>query len=281
MSGDDRVAAVMGWPVAHSRSPLMHRYWLRHYGIAGDYVKLPVRAENLGAALRALPALGIVGANLTLPHKEAALAIVDDATHVARAIGAANTITVRPDGSLLADNSDAFGFIENLHAAALDWHPGTAPATVLGAGGAARAVVAALLDHGVPEVRLLNRNLARAEALRVALGGRMIRVLPWEKRTKALAGAGLLVNATSLGMAGASPLDLPLDRLPIDAIVDDIVYVPLETPLLAEARRRGHVAVDGLGMLLHQGRPGFALWFGTMPEVTAELRAIMEASLAP
>jgi shikimate dehydrogenase len=274
-----RVAAVLGWPVAHSRSPVMHRHWLRQYAIPGDYVKLPVRPENLAAALRALPALGLVGANLTLPHKAMALALVDEATPRARRIGAVNTVVVRPDGTLLGDNSDVFGFIESLRAAAPGWRAAAGPVTVLGAGGAARAVAAALIDEGVPELRLVNRGLARAEALAVALGG-PIRILPWPERAAALAGARLVVNATSLGMAGAAPLDLALDDLPRDAVVSDIVYVPLETPLLKAARARGHVAVDGLGMLLHQGRPGFAAWFGTMPEVTAALRALMEAALA-
>ena len=275
-----RVAAVMGWPVAHSRSPLMHRHWLAHYGIDGDYVKLPVRPEDLAAALRALPALGIAGCNLTLPHKAAALAAVDEVSPQARRIGAVNSVTVGSGGRLIGDNSDAFGFIENLHLEAPQWRPAAGPATVLGAGGAARAVVAALLDAGVPELRLVNRDPTRAEALAADFGDR-IRVRSWDGRAEALAQSRLLVNATSLGMAGAPPLDLALDALAADAVVDDIVYVPLETPLLRAARARGNTTVDGLGMLLHQGRPGFAAWFGVMPEVTPELRALMAASLVP
>jgi shikimate dehydrogenase len=277
MSGDYRVAAVMGWPVAHSRSPIMHRYWLGRYGIGGDYVKLPVQPANLATALRALPALGIVGCNLTLPHKEAALAVVDDKTPAVRQIGAANTIIVRSDGSLLADNSDSFGFMANLRTLLPAWHA-SGPVVVLGAGGAARAVVAALVEEGVAEIRLLNRSAARAETLACAFNGR-VRIRSWESRGEALGEASLVVNATSLGMAGAEPLDLSLDCLPREAVVYDLVYVPLETALLKAARARGNRTVDGLGMLLHQGRPGFAAWFGVMPEVTAELRAEMEASL--
>jgi shikimate dehydrogenase len=275
-----RVAAVLGWPVAHSRSPLMHRHWLGHYGIDGDYVKLPVRPEDLAAALRSLPALGIAGCNLTLPHKAAALASVDEVSPEARRIGAVNFVIVGADGRLLGDNSDAFGFIENLRHEAPEWRPASGPATVLGAGGAARAVVAALLDAGVPELRLVNRDATRAERLAADFGDR-VRVRSWDGRAAALVETRLLVNATSLGMAGAPPLDLTLDALTPGAVVDDIVYVPLETPLLRAARARGLTAVDGLGMLLHQGRPGFAAWFGVMPEVTPELRALMAASLVP
>jgi shikimate dehydrogenase len=279
MTGVYRLAGGLGWPVAHSRSPVMHRYWLERHGIAGDYVKLPVRPENLAAALHALPALGFAGCNLTLPHKESALTIVDEVDDQARMIGAVNTVTVRLDGTLRGGNSDAFGFIANLHAEVPDWRAAAAPAVVLGAGGAARAIVAALLADGVGELRLVNRHSARAETIAAAFG-EQVQIVPWERRAEALAGAGLLVNATSLGMAGAPPLELALDALPAAAVVNDIVYTPLETPLLAASRRRGNRAVDGLGMLLHQGRPGFAAWFGVSPEVTLELRARMIATLA-
>jgi shikimate dehydrogenase len=278
MSDAYRIAGVMGWPVAHSRSPVMHRYWLERHGLAGDYVKLPVTPENLARALRALPDLGFAGCNLTVPHKEAALGMIDVVDDQARAIGAVNTVFVAPNGILHGFNSDAFGFIENLKAGAPQWRAGSGPAMVLGAGGAARAVVAALLDHGVDEVRLLNRHRERAEQLALACDGR-VRVLDWDQRAAALAGAGLLVNTTSLGMTGMASLDLPLDALPPDAVVNDIVYTPLETPLLAAARARKNPAVDGLGMLLHQGRPGFAAWFGIRPEVTPELRTRMVATL--
>jgi shikimate dehydrogenase len=271
-------AGVMGWPVEHSRSPALHGFWLKHYGIAGEYVKLPVPPEGLRAALRALPEERFAGCNLTLPHKEAALAIIDHVDASARRIGAVNTIVVRSDGTLEGRNTDSFGFIENLRAGAAAWRGDRGPAVVLGAGGAARAVVAALSDAGAPEIRLINRHRARAESLAAALGG-TIRVLDWETRDRALAGAALLVNTTSLGMHGAPPLDLSLDALDPAAVVNDIVYVPLETPLLAAARRRGNTAVDGLGMLLHQARPAFAAWFGVMPEVMPDLRRAIEATL--
>jgi shikimate dehydrogenase len=280
MSGTYRLAAVMGWPVAHSRSPLLHRYWLERYGIAGDYVKLPVPPEKLSAALRALPALGFAGCNLTLPHKEQALTLIDEVEADARAVGAVNTVTVRPDGTLLGGNSDMFGFIANLKEGAPNWRAAAGPAVVLGAGGAARAVLAALIVAGVPQIRLANRHQERAAVLAKQFKGH-IDVLPWERRNQALSSAAMLVNATSLGMTGAPALDVSLDALPYDAVVNDIVYSPLETPLLAAARRRGNTAVDGLGMLLHQARPGFAAWFGVEPEVTPELRARVAATLAP
>jgi shikimate dehydrogenase len=278
MNREYRLAGVMGWPVAHSRSPVLHRFWLEQHGIAGDYVKLPVAPDRLERALRALKDLGLAGCNLTLPHKEPALRLVDAVSPAARAIGAVNTVTVRPDGSLYGDNSDAFGFIANLKAAAPDWLGAAGPVVVLGAGGAARAVVTALLDEGVPLLRLVNRNRDRAAALAEAAGG-PIEIVPWDRRAEALGDARLLVNTTSLGMSGALPLDLPLDALPAAALVNDIVYTPLETSLLQEARRRGHRTIDGLGMLMHQGRPGFAAWFGIEPRVTPALRARLEATL--
>lgn len=278
-SGAGRVAGIMGWPVAHSRSPALHGFWLEQHGIDGAYVPLPVRPENLAAALRALPVLGLAGCNLTLPHKQAALAIVDRIDPAARRIGAVNTIIVAPDGTLEGRNTDAFGFIENLRASRPGFSAKAGPAVVLGAGGGARAVAASLLDDGAPEIRLVNRNREHAAALAAALGG-PIRLVDWSEREPALAGAALLVHATSLGMAGQPPLDLALDALPPAATVCDIVYVPLETPLLAAARARGNPVVDGLGMLLHQGRPGFAAWFGVMPRVTPALREALIATLA-
>ena len=272
-------AGVMGWPVAHSRSPAVHGFWLRHYGIAGEYLLLPVSPERLEAALRALPGEGFAGCNLTLPLKERALALVDHADATAHRIGAVNTVIVASDGTLEGRNTDAFGFHANLAASLPEWRAAAGPAVVLGAGGAARAVVAALIDQGAPEIRLANRHRARAEALAEALGG-PITIRDWEEREAALEDAALLVNATSLGQSGQKPLLLALDRLPPAAVVNDIVYVPLETPLLAAARARGNPAVDGLGMLLHQARPGFAAWFGVMPEVTPELRQHVLASFA-
>ncbi|HTO84739.1 MAG TPA: shikimate dehydrogenase [Methylomirabilota bacterium] len=271
LSGRSRVAGIIGWPVTHSRSPRLHGFWLRRYGIDGAYVPLPVQPERFAEALRALPLLGFAGANVTVPHKEAALASVDRASREARHIGAVNTIVVAADGTLEGRNTDGFGFSENLRDALPGWSAVTGPAVLLGAGGAARAVAVALLDAGAPEVRLANRTAERAERLAADIGG-PIRVVGWDDRTAALADASLLVNTTTLGMAGQPPLDLPLDRLPPTAVVNDIIYAPLETALLAAARRRGNPVVDGLGMLLHQARPAFCAWFGVEPEVTPELR---------
>lgn len=276
-------AGVIGWPVAHSRSPKLHGYWLKQYGLQGRYDRLPVPPEGLAefiAALRAGWAEGFRGVNVTIPHKEAVMPFLDEIDPGARRIGAVNTITLRPDGSLHGRNTDAFGFIENLKSGAPGWKPRAAPAVVLGAGGSARAICIALLDEGVPGITLVNRSVDRAEALADSLsqlGGGPVSVANWAAAPLALEGAGLLVNTTSLGMAGQPALDLDLAPLPATAVVNDIVYVPLETGLLAQARERGHVTVDGLGMLLHQGRPGFESWFGVAPEVTPGLR---EAVLA-
>ncbi len=270
LSGKARLAGVMGWPVEHSLSPRLHGYWLEQHGIDGAYVPLAVAPADLPTALTALPALGFRGVNLTLPHKEQALDLCQEVDDLARRIGAANTIVVR-DGRLFGSNSEAFGFLANLKDGAPDWRAEAAPAVVLGAGGASRAVVVALADAGVPEVRLVNRTRERAEALATALGG-ALSVYDWDRREAALAEAGLLVNTTTLGMAGQPPLDLDLGALPVEAVVTDIVYTPLMTPLLQAARTRGNPLVDGLGMLLHQARPGFEAWFGVRPEVTPGLR---------
>jgi len=268
----------MGWPVAHSRSPRLHGYWLRTYGIDGAYVPLPVRPEQFAAALRALPMLGFAGVNVTVPHKEAALAAVDRSDPAARRIGAVNTIVVAADGTLDGRNSDGFGFTENLRAVVPGWSPKTGPAVIFGAGGAARAVAVALLDGGVPEIRIVNRTTDRAERLSKDIGG-PFRIYGWSDRAAALGDAALLVNATVLGMSGQPALDLSLDRLPTTAVVNDIVYSPLETALLAAAKAHGNRVVDGLGMLLHQARPGFAAWFGVEAKVTPELRRfVLEAT---
>jgi shikimate dehydrogenase len=271
LSGKARLAGVIGWPIAHSRSPRLHGYWLERYGIDGGYLPFAVRPERLAAALAGLPALGLRGINVTLPHKEAALGLCARVTEAARRIGAVNTIVVSEDGELEGSNTDAFGFLAHLAASLPGFRPEAGPAVLLGAGGAARAIAVALLDAGAPELRLVNRTRLRAEALAVALGPR-VRLLDWAERATALAGAALLVNSTTLGMTGQPALDLDLTALPRAAVVYDIVYVPLETPLLAAARARGHAVVDGLGMLLHQARPGFAAWFGREPEVDAALR---------
>lgn len=273
VSAKARVSGVLGWPIGHSLSPPLHGYWLERYRIDGAYLPLPVRPEKLGVALNGLVAAGFAGANVTIPHKEAALAAADEADPLAKRIGAANTLIFR-EGKILAINSDAFGFMENLRAAAPDWRAAAGPATVLGAGGAARAIIVALQDAGVPEIRVINRTTERADALAEDLGAGLV-VRPWEARAVALAEATLLVNTTSLGLAGQPALDLDLAQLPETAIVTDVVYRPLVTPLLIAAAARGHRVVDGLGMLLHQARPGFAAWFGREPEVTDALRAFL------
>ena len=271
LSGKAAVAGVMGWPVSHSRSPRLHGFWLEAYGIDGAYVPLAVRPERFETALRGLAALGMKGCNVTLPHKEATLALADHADEVARRIGAANTVVVREDGSLAVTNTDAFGFIENLEARAPGW-PSDRPAVLLGAGGASRAVIVALLDAGVPQIRIANRTRERAQALADTFGPAVLPVA-WEERAGALDGAGLLVNGTQLGMTGQPPLEMTLDRLGSDGVVYDLVYVPLQTDLLKAAAARHLRCVDGLGMLLHQARPGFAAWFGREPEVTGALYA--------
>ena len=275
LTGAARVAGIIGWPVAQSLSPRLHGFWLNHYGIDGAYVPLAVPPERVREALRALPALGFCGANITVPHKQAALAAADESDETARRIGAVNTLVVAPGGRLIGRNSDGIGFLENLRAGAPDWDAGAGPAVVLGAGGAARAVVVALLDAGAPEIRLVNRTLARAKALAEALGEPRVTVVNWGARAEALGGAGLLVNTTILGMAGQPALKLDLAALPATALVNDIVYTPLKTGLLAAALARGNRVVDGLGMLLHQARPGFAAWFGVEPEISEALREFM------
>jgi shikimate dehydrogenase len=273
-----QLAGIMGWPVTHSRSPLLHGYWIKELGLSGAYVHLPVRPERLADALRGLAALGFAGCNATIPHKEAALRLVDRVDPLARRIGAVNTIVVEPDGSLSGSNTDAFGFIECLREAAPNWHADAGPVTVMGAGGGARAVVASLAERGAKEIRVANRTFARAEALAADFGA-PVRSILWERRHDALEGTGLLVNTTSQGMSGQPPLDLSLDRLPKSALACDIVYFPLETPLLAAARKRGNPVVNGLGMLIHQARPAFKAWFGVLPDATPELRKLVEATI--
>ena len=278
LTGTTKLAGVMGWPVAHSRSPALHGFWLAEHRIDGAYLPLPVKPENLRRSLEALAMMGFAGCNLTIPHKEDALNIVDEIDETARRAGAINTVVVDKNNRLVGSNSDMFGFLEALRAAVPGWSGRTGPAVVLGAGGAARGVVAALIDDGATEIRLVNRTPARAQNLARELGGTIYGV-PWEERAAALAGAALLVNATSLGMEGQPALELPLDKLAPDAVVNDIVYVPLETPLVAAARARGNRAVDGLDMLLHQARPGFAAWFGVEPKVTPALRQALVTTL--
>lgn len=269
-------AGVMGWPVNHSRSPLLHGYWLKKYGISGSYEHIPSEPEKFETDLRALAAGGWRGMNVTIPHKEAALKLADEVTDRARAIGAANTIVVKDDGRISADNTDAFGFIENLKDGAGDaWNPSN-PALVLGAGGAARAVLYALLEANVPMIVLANRTKARAENLAAEFGPK-IQVVDFEKAETTLSEAGLIVNTTSLGMKGQPPLELDFSQVRSDAVATDIVYTPLMTPFLNQAEAAGLTIVDGLGMLMHQARPGFAAWFGVEPEVDTGLREVMLA----
>jgi len=270
------LAGVMGDPVMHSRSPKLHNYWLAKYGLAGAYVPLAITAGYLRAALRALPALGFSGCNLTIPHKEAALGLVDKVDSLARRIGAVNCVVVAADGSLEGQNHDAFGYIESVREAQPSWRADRGPIVVIGAGGGARALLVGLIDAGAREIRLVNRTPARAKSLARELGGPII-ALNWNEREAALGGAAMLINASNQGMVGEPALDLALDSLPVTALVSDIIYIPRETALLAAARKRGNPTVNGLGMLLHQARPAFHAWFGIMPEVTPELRATIHA----
>lgn len=271
------LAGVMGWPVAHTRSPAIHNHWIAHYGLKGAYVQLPVQPQNLEAAIRGLPALGFAGCNITVPHKVNAMQLMDTLHPAARRIAAINTVVVQADGSLLGVNNDGIGYIQSLRDAQPGWRGDAGPALVLGAGGAARAIVVGLLDEGVPEVRLCNRTQEKAQVLKDAFGDR-VTVIPWAERNSAMAGVRLLVNTTTQGMHGQPALDVVLDDLPAEALVSDAIYIPLETPLLAAARQRGHQTVNGLGMLLNQARPAFQAWFGVLPEITPALRAAVQAT---
>lgn len=274
MSDHSRIplAAVIGSPVAHSRSPALHGYWLKRYGLKGFYIPMDVAQADLDSVLRTLPKMGFVGANVTIPHKEAILNIADVITDRAALIGAANTLIFRKDGKIQADNTDGAGFIANLRQNAPKWVPSVGPAAVFGAGGAARAVLAALIEVGVPEIRLANRTRARAEALRSDFGAK-VHVYEWVQADAMIDGAATVVNTTSLGMTGKPDLLLPLGSLSPQAVVTDLVYTPLKTQFLIEAEERGATVVDGLGMLLHQAAPGFERWFGQRPEVDDLTRA--------
>ena len=271
------LTGVMGWPVAHTRSPAIHNHWIAQYGLKGAYVQLPVQPQNLEAAIRGLPALGFAGCNITVPHKVNAMQLMDTLHPAARRVAAINTVVVQADGSLLGMNNDGYGYIQSLRDAQPGWRGDAGPALVVGAGGAARAIVVALLDEGVPEVRLCNRTQEKAQALKDAFGDR-VTVVPWADRNSAMAGVRLLVNTTTQGMHGQPALDVALDDLPAEALVSDAIYIPLETPLLAAARQRGHQTVNGLGMLLNQARPAFQAWFGVQPELTPGLIAAVQAT---
>jgi shikimate dehydrogenase len=263
--------------VAHSRSPVIHNHWLTHHGLPGRYVLFPVAPEKLEAAVRGMAVLGLRGCNVTTPHKQAIFPLLDRVDDLARRIGAVNTVVVEKDGTLTGFNNDGNGFIQSLRDADPQWRPDSGPIMVLGAGGAARAVVASLVAQGAKEIRVANRTRDKAQEIADAVGA-AVKVLPWDERADALDGISLLANATSLGMAGKPPLDIQLDRLPKKALVGDLIYIPPETPLLAAAHARGNITVNGLGLLLNQARPAFNAWFGVMPEITPALRQAIAAT---
>lgn len=266
------LAGVIGSPIAHSKSPALHMHWLKTYNIKGFYIPMEVSQGDLADVIRVLPQMGFVGLNVTIPHKEAVLGLADLVTDRAALIGAANTLIFRSDGTVHADNTDGYGFIENLRQGAPGWDPAAGPAAVIGAGGASRAVVTALLEVGVSEIRLTNRTRNRADILKREFGAR-ITVVDWVKAGNMIEGAATVVNTTSLGMVGNPEFRIPLDALSPDALVTDLVYAPLETEFLKKAREMGCTTVDGLGMLLHQAVPGFERWFRHRPEVDENLRA--------
>ncbi len=276
-SNQFKLAGVMGMPVFQSRSPILHNYWIKKYNIKGAYGHFPVQVENVEAAVRGLSALGIAGCNITQPHKLMAMKMMDHLSPMAQRIGAINCIVVQPDGSLHGFNNDGFGYIQSLKDANPNWRADTGPIVVLGSGGAARAVVVSLVDEGAREIRLINRTRAKADEL-AAVAPHVVKTYAWEERHAALDGAAMLVNTTNQGMYGQPPLDIKLDALPKSAMVSDLIYIPLETPLLAAARERGHVTSNGLGMLLNQAIPAFEAWFGVRPEITEELRQAILAT---
>lgn len=281
ISGKARLAGVLGWPVGHSKSPLLHNYWFERYHVDGVYMPLAVAPDDLAAVVRVLPRMGFRGVNVTIPHKAVVLPLVDALDPLAAAIGAVNTVLIDEVGRTQGLNTDGIGFLAHLSAAVPGWRERVRRVVLIGAGGAARALAATFIAEGVAELVLVNRTLERAEVLLARLDAATTRTaaLPWDARHTALDGADLLVNTSSLGMTGQPPLELALDALPPGAIVADIVYAPLVTPLLAAAAARGNATVDGLGMLLHQAVPGFAHWGGVTPAVDAETRAVVEATL--
>ena len=272
MSDKIPLAAVIGHPIAHSKSPNVHGYWLRKYGLKGHYIPMDIAPDKLSDLLPRLADMGFVGANVTIPHKEKVMEIADLITDRATLIGAANTLIFRKDGRIHADNTDGYGFIENIRQTIPDWNPKSGPAVVFGAGGASRAVLASLLDVGVPKIMLTNRTRIRAEKLKEDFGNR-IQVVEWVQAGNVLEDADLVVNTTSLGMTDQPEMRVPLDGLRPGAIVNDLVYSPLRTRLLAAAEEQGCRVVDGLGMLLHQAVPGFERWFGKRPVVDENVRA--------
>ena len=268
------IAGVIGNSISHSKSPKLHQHWLRRYGIRGEYVPLHVESENLESVIRSMPKMGFVGANVTIPHKVDVMQFADQISDRAILVGAANTLTFKDDGKIYADNTDGYGFMANLRQGAPDWDPKSGPAMVLGAGGACRAIIVALADAGVTEIFLTNRTRAKADALRAEFGAR-IQVVDWVQAGNVVEDAATLINTTSLGMTGQPELRVPLDGLRPDTLVTDIVYSPLQTSLLAQAQAAGCRTIDGLGMLLHQGVPGFERWFGKRPEVDDATRQVV------
>ena len=276
MSDENRIplAGVIGSPISHSKSPRLHGHWLKKYGLQGHYIPMDVAQDDLAEVIRMLPKLGFVGVNVTIPHKEKVLELADLVTDRAALIGAANTVIFRKDGKIHADNTDGYGFVENLRQNAPNWQPKSGPAAVIGGGGAARAVIASLIEIGVPEVRLSNRTRARADALRAEFGAK-VSVYEWVQAGNMLEDAATVVNTSSLGMVGKPDFRVPLDALSPNAVVNDLVYTPLHTTFLRQAADIGATTVDGLGMLLHQAAPGFERWFGQRPEIDEDLRQIM------
>jgi shikimate dehydrogenase len=272
------VAGVMGWPVAHSRSPIIHNHWIHQHHLKGAYALFPVNPLRLEAAIRGLQALGLAGCNITIPHKVEAMQHVDWIDPLAKRMGAINTIVVQADGALHGYNHDGFGYIASLREVQPSWQPNAGAVVVLGAGGAARAIVVSLIDQGAQDIRILNRTFGKARALAHEFGS-VVTAYDWDERHEAISDCVLLINTTSLGMHGQAALEIELSQLPRAALVSDAIYVPLETPLLAQARARGHTTLNGLGMLLHQARPAFHAWFDVMPDVTAELRQAVIATL--
>jgi shikimate dehydrogenase len=281
ISGRAKLAGILGWPVAHSRSPLLHNHWISTMGMEAAYVAMPVKPANIEAALRALPKLGFQGVNVTLPHKEAALKVCDTVDAAAKRIGAVNTIICKEDGTLEGRNTDAVGFAESMKVQTGTENFHDATVVVLGAGGAARAIVVALVDLGFGCIRISNRSQDRADAMVASFRDEKVRMetVAWDNRDDALDGATMLVNATSLGMKGYDPLEIDLAPLPRGAIVADIIYTPLVTPLMAAARELGLGSAGGLRMLVEQARPAFAAWFGQKPPVTMELMEMLEADV--
>jgi len=272
-----KLAGIMGMPVFQSRSPIIHNYWLKQHGILGAYGHFPVQVENVEAAVRGLSALGLAGCNITQPHKLMAMKMMDKLHPMAEKIGAINCIVVQPDGSLHGFNNDWYGYIQSLKDAKSTWRADQGPITVVGAGGAARAVLHGLVGEGAKEIRLINRTREKAEELADGFDG-IVQAFDWESRHQVLEGCAMLVNTTNQGMYGQPPLDIQLDALPTSALVSDLIYIPLETPLLEAARLRGNLTVNGLGMLLNQAVPAFEAWFGVKPAMTDELRQAVLAT---